>query len=283
MNAVAPASFVPTNAAIASTVLPFHLPLDQLQLFEGWPPVRIEPRPVLTPRPAKPRLSPLFLRAGTIHLLDDWVPRMLAPAPQQPRVAPRTDDDGAPRSEVLRKLLQVLHQLARSGGEVPGNPDLAERIGVLRQTVARGVRQLEAGRYFIMEVENTFRRFVFPDGAMSGWGAFRKGHAPGPPRRTRSLPPPDAPSPPILLRGPPPPPIERLDLRAPDSCQFQTWSDEAGPPRGGAEPHTCGAPALRGESWCLVHLAVVSPGRARRWEQRTRRETLLGSTSLCCM
>jgi hypothetical protein len=276
MNAVSTATafaFVPVSLPTQ-----FHLPLHQLQLFSGWPPVWIEPRPVAAPRPVKPR--PAFaLRADTLHLLDDWMPRIVVKkSPARPRAAtPPLDEDGLPRSEALRKLLQVLRQLARSSAEVPENPDLARRIGVLRQTAARGVRQLEQGGLFVMEVRANSRRIVFPDGTATDWGTFRKGHAPGTPRRSA----PASEPPPAAMRSlpaPPRPAAAPLDLRrAAETCQFPTWPHDAPPPRQNPERHICGAPTVPGESWCAAHLAIVSPGRAKR------RERLLGSTSLCCM
>lgn len=198
-----------------------------------------------------------------LDLFNDWFPRV---APPQGRDSPE------PRSKLMKELLRILRRVARAGAPAPTNPILAEQTASVRQSTARAIRMMERDGFFKVQTARQQRRIVFPDGMATDWGAFREGHPPGPPGSAKPKPPKMEPL--VASRTPIPPP-SRIDMRPPAVCQFPAWGDDEKPPAN-IDEAICGQSAVHGESWCLAHLAVVSPKRAAKHVR------LLSGTSLCC-
>lgn len=248
----------------------------QLPLFASWEPViyvaggsggRFPTRllhdphlpasiPEPAPRVARPRPAPLF---------DEWLPRYLnrhVPFPAAPA-----------KSKLMEDLLAVVLRAVRNAEAVPSNPVLAKLTGAVRQSTARAMRAMEKDGVFTMEVRGHERRILFPDGSATGWGAFRRGHAPGP----RGAPPKPKPprkdnSPPLAVRTPAMPAPTTRPAKA---CQFVTAGPNFRPRRPeDFDAAMCGAESLAGESWCAAHYVLIFP--------KSRRARLLETTSLCC-
>jgi hypothetical protein len=224
---------------------------DPLQSFESRTQNVRDTAPLMPSVGQKPRLPRRHLvPAGQLCLFRDWLPRVETTQTAKPE----------PKSAAMREVLRILRRAARAHHEAPTNVLLAVKLGLVRQTPARAVRQLEEGGYFRMEVSQHKRRFCFPDGTATGWGDFREGHAPGPKGGARARKP-RAPNSP-----PKPPALPRLpysQLRAASVCQFPMWEDGERP-REHAANRFCGEVAVPGESWCMRHLVIVSPKRAQK-------------------
>lgn len=208
-----------------------------------------------------PPCSPPCRPIVQMCLFDDWLPRVIA---REAAAALRE-----PRSPLMRELLEILRRAARLQAVAPTNAVLTIQTRAVRQTPARGVRQLADDGYFRIETKPQYRRFVFPDGTATGWGDFRKGHAPGPRRTT----------PPAVIRAPNSQPLRplvapapALRLRPARECQFLHWPDDLRPPAD-IDAYLCQSASLPGKSWCEEHYAVVFLPR--------RRSDLLNTTSEC--
>lgn len=190
--------------------------------------------------------------ASQLCLFRDWLPRV---------EEARKGLEPEPRTDLMRDVLRLLRRAARSSQPAPTNVVLAELLGVPRQSSARAVRGLEKDGHLRMEkISPSGRRFRFPDGSATEVGEFREGHAPGPKGRAR----------PPRVRAPNSPPLRvavrpiAFDvLRPPETCQYPMWEDDERP-RERSQDRFCGKAVARGESWCLHHLAKVSPRRAQK-------------------
>lgn len=158
-------------------------------------------------------------------------------------------------SPLMQEVERIMRRLAAAGSEMPDNPTLGELASRRpRSSVLKALQKLERAGHILVERDKSLRRvLVVATGQRTGWGQYRRGHAPysaNPHLRGR---PKVAPAP-IIRLGRPPPIIEKWD--AIDVCQFIADDERSL----GREPTVCGRAVLRGKSWCGEHHALLTRG-----------------------
>ncbi len=149
-------------------------------------------------------------------------------------------------------VFSVLTRLARVGESCPSNAALGTLAGGYgRSTIQRALKRLVILGAITIEIVAKERRIGVLGIGTTPWGAWRPNRPPPPRTRPRATPVVTLgaiglSTAPIRLVAPPP---RQLDLSAPDECQ---WLDEQG-----TRWHICGAPVLRGRSWCDTHYLRV--------------------------
>jgi DNA-binding transcriptional ArsR family regulator len=154
-------------------------------------------------------------------------------------------------------IAEILRRLARSCSEMPDNPGLGGLAGGNgRSAIYRVLGRLEAAGVITIEKEPNRRRVLVHDiGCRTDWGPARPGHAPFTRRaRGTSAPPKKE----VIRLGAAPRVWDPDDELAADVCQYIVSLGR----HLTKDPTMCGAPVLRGKSWCAGHHALLTkPGR----------------------
>ena len=180
-----------------------------------------------------------------------------------PGLLHRASMPGETLSPLQQHMLALIQKQIASDLEMPNNVDIAERLAISRESVGHTLRRLVAARRITIHLRVAERRICdLATGAMTRWGPFVLGHAPG---SAKGAPRKGSPRyrggesvPGLNFPFPPSPPFNALFLRVACTCQWPLWPHGARP-----TGKLCGAPTAPQAdtpfrfSFCEAHLAAA--------------------------